>query len=295
MENNTAIGAIIEDTYFSAGLVNLQTRKIVENSLRRRKIDPKSPKEALISSWANILKEVSIYSKNKDLKLGLGILGPCDYQTGVFLNNDHARYGSLFNSNVKELLAKELGISPSEIRLINDSVCFFQGEVFGGAVRYYERSFGVTLGMGLGSAFYSKGKVVDANLWSAPFKGGRAEDFLSVKYLLTRFKDSSGIEVKDLAEMKTFDSPYVQQVFNEFADNLSEFLAEVIVAKNPEAILIGGHMQASNRFFFDRLISNLKSKNYTTPVLRTYLGEVATVIGAASVWRNEDLLEKDSY
>ena len=296
MEDNKAIGAIIEDTYISAGLVNLETGKIVENSLRRRKIDPKSPKEVLISSWANVLKEVAVYSENRDLKLGLGILGPCDYRTGVFLSNDPARYGSLFNSNVKELLAKELEISPSVIRLISDSVCFFQGEVFGGAVRYYERSFGVTLGIGLGSAFYLNGKVVDANLWSAPFKEGIAEEFLSIRYLLKRFKDLSGIEVKDLAEMKTFDSSlYVQRVFDEFADNLSDFLGEVIATQNPEAIVIGGNMQASNRIFFDRLIANLKSKNYTTPVFRTYLGEVATVIGAASVWKDQNLLDKDSY
>ncbi len=294
MENNTAIGAIIEDCYISAGLVNLETRKIVQNTLRRRKVDPRASKKVIINSWSNVIKEVAVYSNEKNLQIGLGLPGPCDYVSGLFLNKDIERYGSLYHSNIKELLAIEIDTSPSLIRLINDSVCFFQGEVFGGAVRYYKKSFGITLGMGLGSAFYSNGKVWDANLWAASFKGGIAEDFLSSRYLISRFKDLSGIEVNDLAEMKTFESsPFVQYVFDEFAANLAHFLTGVIESEAPEAIVIGGNMQASNRFFFEKLTQLLKERKLNTPVFRTFLGEVATVIGAASIWYEHNMVDRE--
>lgn len=288
MNKSFVIGAVVEDSHISAGLVNLATRKIVPDTLRRKKVNPRGSSEEIIVSWANIIKEISVYTNDTDILLGLGMPGPCDYSTGAFLGNENARYGSLYNKSIKELLGIAMEISPTQIQMINDSVCFFEGEVFAGSVRNFKKSFGITLGIGLGTALFSDGEVRDANLWSAPFKGTIAEELLSSRYLVERFKELTGIEVNDLAEMKTHSSPHVQTVFDEFAKNLSDFLIQVIRDQEPEAIVVGGNMQASNRYFFENVIEHLRVKNILTPVYRTFLGEAASVMGAASIWHDKD-------
>lgn len=286
MNNIDFIGVAIEDSYISAGLVNLETRKVLDKTSHRKRINPQGTADEIITSWAKVIKEVFLINPENEKKIGIGLTGPCDYDLGLFLRQDKDRYGGLYQKNIKDLLAEKLDIKPSDIRLINDAACFFQGEVFGGAVRGYKKSFGLTLGLGLGSARYSFGKVEDANLWNSRFKEGIAEDYLTSKLLLKRFKELSGIQVNDLLELKNQapNNPFVQQVFDEFALNLSQFLIEVIKVENPEVILIGGHMESSNRFFFDKVIENVVRQGKRTPILRAVLGERANIIGAASIW-----------
>jgi glucokinase len=282
MEKSLAIGAIIEDSCISAGLVNLETRKIVDETLRQSRINPKGSSKEIISSWVNVLKEVARFNTNGTLQIGMGIPGACDYESGVFKANDMDRYGSLYNKNIKELVAAELSISPSSIRLLNDSVCFLQGEVFGGAVRYHKKSIGITLGMGLGSAIFSNNQVSDANLWRMPFKGKIAEELISIRWIVKRFTELSGIKATTILEMKSHDpNPLIQKVFDEFAQNLADFFIEIIERENPEAIVIGGHMQASNRLFFEQVTSMVKAHGINIPIVRTLFGEKATVVGTA--------------
>jgi len=291
MSNSIIVGAAIEDSYISAGLVNLETRQLIDNTLRRKRVNPQGSIKEINANWASVLNEVVGLLPEGEKNIGVGIPGPCDYDSGFFLSNDMDRYGSLYRLNIKELLSEHIHVSESNIRLINDAACFFQGEVFGGAIRGYKKSLGITLGMGLGSARYSGDKVEDANLWKTPFKDSIAEDYLSVRWLLNRFKALSGIEVADLVEMKRFaPDARVQQTFDEFADNLSIFLGDIIVKENPDVVLIGGHMESSNRFFFSRAVEGLRSQGIKTPVMKAILGERAGVIGAAALWYNESLL-----
>ncbi len=291
MSNSIIVGAAIEDSYISAGLVNLETRQLIDSTLRRKKVNPQGEITDIITNWSNVLNEVISLLPSGEKRIGMGVPGPCDYESGFFLNNNRNRYGSLYRLNLKELLADHVGVNQESNRLINDAACFFQGEVFGGAIRGYKKSFGITLGVGLGSARYVNGKVEDANLWKMPFKDSIAEDYLSVRWLINGFKTLSGIEVTDLVEMKRFaPDARVQQVFDEFADNLSEFLVEIIRKENPEVVLIGGQMESSNRFFFARVVEGVLAQGIKTPVMKAILGERASVIGAASVWYDQNLL-----
>jgi len=291
MEKPIIVGACIEDTFISAGLVDLESRGLVPNSLRRKRVNPAGSKEDIISAWSGVLKEVMSIPGFSPCKIGIGIPGPVEYEKGIYHTDSKERYGSLDNENIRQLLAAQLSVEEENIKLINDAVSFFHGEVFGGAIRGYKMSLGLTLGIGLGSARYTNGVLEDANLWKMPFGDKIAEDMLSVRWLLNRFKTLSGIEVADLVELKSFAfEPRVQQVFNEFAHNLAAFLLEVIKIENPEVVLIGGHMESSNKYFFDKMKEMLLLSGVKIPVMRAILGEKASVIGAASTWFSEGKL-----
>jgi len=291
MANSLTIGAVIEDNYISAGLVNLDTRLAISETVRRKRINPSGTADDIISAWGNVLRDVINLNTTGVNQIGIGLPGPVDYSSGYFLSNDAGRYGSLHKRNIIDLLKSELSEFSPEIKLINDAASFFQGEVFAGAVRGYKKSFGITLGMGLGSARYVNGAVEDANLWSMSFKNKIAEEYLSVRWLINRFKELSGIEVLDLVEMKRFSpDARVDEVFAEFAQNLGEFLVEVIKKETPEVVLIGGHMESSNRFFFQKAADYVASQGIKTPIMKAILGEKAGIIGAGSVWYDDKQL-----
>lgn len=278
------IGVNIEDHHISAGLVDIETRKVVSNSVVRKKVDPMGSAEQISAAWSNVVKDIAKTSK----KVGIGLPGECDYDEGILLLNDAARYNSLYKRNLKEIFSNAIDSSASNVKLVNDAACFLQGEVFGGAGRGFKSSLGVTLGIGLGTAIYSNGIVKDADLHSSSFKTGVAEDFISVRWLLARYKEISGVSVKSLFELKQLadNDDKVLQTFEEFSLNLSQFLITFINSNNPEVVVIGGYMETCNRFFFDSLTTKILAAGIKIPVLRAILGEQASIIGAASTWYN---------
>ncbi|MDB5012747.1 MAG: hypothetical protein JWQ25_949 [Daejeonella sp.] len=169
------IGAAIEDSHISVGLVDFETRKVVRQTVQRLKVDPFGTADQIIATWAKALKQVTESNEIDNVSVGISIPGVCNYETGVLSSINGNRYRSLYGSNLKALVSSELGISPSNIRLLNDAACFLQGEIFGGTGRGFQRSLGVTLGMGLGNARYIDGKVTDTQLYNMPLYDGIAE------------------------------------------------------------------------------------------------------------------------
>ena len=282
------VGAAIEDKYISVGILDFKTRRVAENTLRRKRVNPAGSASEIFKVWTDCFKEVIALRTTDNIRIGLGIPNLIDYESGVYLDDDPKRYGSLNKHNLKTILGEQLGLDPGCIRIQNVDASFFQGEVFAGAVNRYQKSFGITLGVGLGTARYQNGIVEDANLWKSPFKDATAEEYLSVKWLLTRFYKLSGIEVADLIEMKSYSSDSaVGQVFAEFGANLGEFITKIIETEKPDAICIGGQMESSNRFFFDIAAKYVQSKGHKTPIIKAVLGEKAYVIGTASSWSTE--------
>lgn len=281
------IGAAIEDRYISAGIVDFKTRRVIDKTLRRKRVDPAGSANEIINAWSECFQEVLTLKTSDSIRIGMGIPNLLDYENGIYLSNDPKRYGSLYRLNLKQILGSKLSVPEAHIRIQNVDACFFQGEVFAGAVRGYQKSFGITLGVGLGTARYADGVVEDANLWKSPFKDSIAEDYLSQRWLLKRFHELSGIEVADLVEMKRFANEYVEQTFEEFGNNLGEFITNIIQDERPDAICIGGQMESSNRFFFETATNYVKAKGMKTPIIKAILGEKAYVIGTGSLWSTE--------
>ena len=68
-------------------------------------------------------------------KIGIAMPGPFDYENGICYIKGLDKYESLFNLNVKEMLAQQLNIERSDIYMMNDASCFLKGEVFGGVAK----------------------------------------------------------------------------------------------------------------------------------------------------------------
>jgi glucokinase len=286
MNNSTALGIDIGGSHITAALVDLHSRSIIEGTWNRTRVNSQAQATEIIESWATVIKEVFSKAPQGIKHIGIGMPGPFDYEEGISLMKGQHKFDALYDLNVKNLLAESLEIEPSQIRFINDAGCFLQGEVFSGAGKGFNRVIGLTLGTGLGSAIYYDGIAHDANLWCSPFKGKMAEDYLSTRWFVTRYKEISGIQVADVKSMMALKDtdPKVQQVFDEFADNLTAFLVDFIKSEKPEAIVVGGNIANAADSFFPKLKSGLLAEGIDIPVNTAILGEAAALIGAASLW-----------
>jgi glucokinase len=173
-----------------------------------------------------------------------------------------------------------------QIRFINDAECFLRGEAFCGAAKYFNSALGLTLGTGLGTAWYRDGVAEDAALWDSSFKDGIAEDYLGSAWFINRYKELTGIKIKNVKELVliTDADPEAKYVFNEFGENLADFLGPFINKNKPQALVIGGNIAKAYDLFYPSLDSGFKKQSINISLLTAKLGEEAALIGAASCW-----------
>ena len=281
-----AIGADIGGTHITAALIDLNSKSIIPDSVKRTHVNAAGTADEIIKAWADCIKEARLDKKVESICLA--IPGPFDYEAGISLITGQAKYENLYKLNVKDMLAAVLGFPVQSIFLENDAACFLQGEVFSGAASNYakETVIGITLGTGLGSAIYRSGTSKDGDMWRWPFKEGIAEDYICTRWFVKRWKEITGESVNGVREILESDSPKkkADQLFAEFNSHLSAFLFDFIANESPAAIVIGGNIAKAYDWFGPTLTSIINSKHSSIKIEQAILGEEAPLAGAVSSW-----------
>jgi glucokinase len=277
------LGIDIGGTHITGALVDINTRTIVGNSRKRQFVDARQSAENIISAWCDMINTAFADRPHLSKRICIAMPGPFDYDSGISLINKQEKFKSLYKLNVKSILASCFNISPGSIKFINDAACFLQGEVFCGAAQGYKEALGFTLGTGFGSAIYRDGFAEDGQMWNANFKNGISEDYLSTRWFVNRYMELSGKAISGVMELnETTDSnSYIQQVFDEFGENLALFLNNVALKKKFDLVVLGGNISNALSRFLPTLRNNLHS---FIQIKKSMLGEDANLIGAASCW-----------
>ncbi|WP_205510680.1 ROK family protein [Longitalea arenae] len=286
MSESFVIGADIGGSHITAAQVDVHRKQVLLPSLVRLPIDSMAAAAEVIEAWAACIRQAM---QDKRLtKICLAMPGPFDYEQGICLISDQDKYPLLYGLNVKKMLAQVLGIQPSAIYLNNDAACFLQGEVFGGSVSGYQQVISVTLGTGLGTAVFANGQATSADLWNMPFKEGIAEDYLSARWFANQYTAIAGSlisGVKELAGLAMRDES-VKTLFTEFGRNLGAFLIRFIEQTGAAAVVIGGNIAQSYPLFKEALHAHIQRRFPEVPIVRSELGELAALLGAAGFYFN---------
>ena len=282
---SVVLGVDIGGSHITAALVDLETRAVIPGSRKRKLVDSKVGAREIIDEWCTVIREAFQDTDCSDWNIGVAMPGPFDYEKGICLIKDQDKFQSLYQQNVCDLLGHELGIAPASIKLMNDAACFLQGEVFGGAARGYNPVIGLTLGTGLGSAICRNGVAEDADLWKSPFKEGIAEDYLSTRWFVARYQQLSDKTVTGVKELMEEETPYVQQVFQEFGANLGDFLVPLIQESKAGAVVLGGNIANALPLFLPSLEKRARENHPGVLIRQALLNEDASLIGAASCWQ----------
>lgn len=279
------VGVEIGGSHITTALVDLEKQQIIEESKKRKFINSQADAPSILKDWSEIIRSSSDYLSQPVERIGIAIPGPFNYDDGISLIHDQDKFNSLFNLNVKRELSNLLGIPPGNLKFTNDASSFLQGELFSGAVKNMNGVLGLTLGTGLGSAYSIQGIAYDAGLWNSTLKEGIAEDYLSTRWFVKRFKELSGISVSGVREMLEADDLLsARKVFEEFGKTLGLFLIPLIEGKKYQAVVFGGNISNAGDYFFPFLKEFLNSHNINIPLLVSVLQEEAALIGAASLW-----------
>jgi glucokinase len=279
------LSADIGGSHITAALIDLEKKQEVENSWSRSKLDSQGSAKEIIDAWAETLENSCKGYDMTSLKVNIAIPGPMNYGKGISKIKDQGKYESLYNLNIKVLLADRLGIKPSAIHFINDAACFLRGEVFSGSLEGYDHAIGLTLGTGLGTSYLVNGKAVDSGLWCMPFLKGIAEDYISTRWFISRFAELSGISIKDVKDLidNHAGSPHFNTVFSEFSLNLAHFIHKFIRKKMPLAVVLGGNIAHADAHFIENTRRHLAAlMGYSLPIKKSVLGEKAALLGAGS-------------
>lgn len=287
---NLVMGIDIGGSHITAMLIDLNLKAEIPGTWSRSKLNSNAGADEIIEAWAHtITKSLRSYHLRPS-KISIAMPGPMNYEKGICKIKNQNKYNALFDLNIKELLSSKLGYDSGQISFINDAACFLRGELYVGSLTSYDEAIGMTLGTGLGTSHTLDGKVYDSNLWKMPFKQGIAEDYISTRWFITRFKELSGVEALDVRDIiaNHQSSLYFKQLFNEFSANLAHFIYKFVRKKMPLAAVIGGNIAKAEEYFLEdtrRIL--LEKMGYSFPVKISSLGEKAALIGAGAFY--EDL------
>jgi glucokinase len=189
MGSKIVLGADIGGTHITTALVNISLGAAIAQTRFRTEIDANGTVEHIIAGWSNAIQQSWAKAGISNSPVGIAMPGPFDYENGICLIKEQKKYQSLYGRDIKVLLANSLDIQPAQVRFINDACSFLKGELLGGSVKGMRKAIGVTLGTGLGSAYYENGTLTDADLWKMPFRSGIAEDYLSTRWFVKECKE----------------------------------------------------------------------------------------------------------
>jgi glucokinase len=285
MNENIVTGIEIGGSHITAALVDLRSHQMNRNSFTRHHVDAKGDVGKVIDDWAAAILTCKNGDASCSNKIGIAMPGPFDYERGICLIRGLDKYESLYNQNVKALLACRLGVNEADIFMMNDASCFLKGEVFGGAARECNHVIGITLGTGLGSATFRDGKIYDGDLYCTAYRGSTTEDYLSTRWFTRRYRELTGQELKNVKELseRIQSDVNAQQLFTEFGNNLGEVLATYISKHNASIVVIGGNITNAWELFIHETKRVLADHSIEVPLVKAMLGEEAALVGAASL------------
>ena len=290
---NLAIGADIGGSHITCAAIDLDSGKLLRETITERPVDNKASADTITGVWSDALSAV-LKKVDKNLVKGIGFAmpGPFDYVKGICYIKGVAKYESLYGLNVTNAISENLKV-PDDflIRFMNDASSFAVGEAWAGSASAVDRSLSITLGTGFGSAFIANRiPIVDGSLvprigcvYHLPYLNGIADDYFSTRGLLGRYNNLTGKHlngVKEMASLADADKA-VSDLFNDFGEKLGEFLAPWLKGFGAEILVIGGNISHAYNLFGTVLENSLTKENVNCRLALSKLKEDAALLGSA--------------
>jgi fructokinase len=280
-----------------------------EVMLRNRTPTPGSY-EGSLDAIAGLLAEAEARAGVRAAAVGVGTPGSLSPATGLIRNANSTR---LNGRPLDRDLAQRLG---RPVRLANDADCFALAEARAGAGRGAASVFGVILGTGVGGGIVAGGRLLAgpnaiAGEWghnALPRPGpdetpgpecwcgrrGCIEAWCSGPGLAAdharRTGERAGAE--EIAARAAAGDNAAAETLARHLDRLGRALAGVVNVLDPEVIVLGGglsNMAGLAEGLPEAMRSHVFSDCLLTLVRRHALGDSAGVIGAAWLWRADEL------
>ncbi len=310
MSKKYAIGVDLGGTHIAAALVDKsgKTGKIMECNI--------APEERgvnnVLDKMADLIKRViSEEHTNREEIYGVGIDLPGFIDTINGICNFSPNFPGWDNIKVSSILESSINLP---VVILNDVNAAALGEKFFGAGKYVSNIICMTLGTGIGG-----GIIINNNLHLGASQGAgeighmtiepdgpvcgcgnkgcfealvaRGAIIRTAKELIEKNKHTILADVKDLSPLSVFEAAekgdeVAIEIFNITGRYLGIGLSNLILALNPERIVIGGRIANAHKYLFPPAQEEIKKRvkmfpPETSQLVLAELGADAGLIGAA--------------
>jgi glucokinase len=172
----------------------------------------------------------------------------------------------------------------------NDANCFAAGEKYFGKAKPYDNAVGLIVGTGLGAGIIANGRLYSGINCGAgefgmlPYRDANFEAYASGQF----FERVHGLSGRELAARAERGDGRALEIFAEFGVHVGEAVKAICYAVDPEAIVLGGSVSKSLRFFRDSLWRTFQSFAYsiTKERLKIEVSETENIaiLGAAALY-----------
>lgn len=181
-------------------------------------------------------------------RAAVSICGPFDFDGGVSLMTH--KFRALYGVDLRPPF-REAGV---EVSFLHDATAFILGEYFDGTLKNADNACCVMLGTGLGFGWIRDGKVcVDEkrtpafSLWSAPYRGGIAEDYVSTRAIQKTY--GKALPIKSIADAARAGDQKALKAFRAAGKDLSRLISVLAPAFGCEKMALGGQIARSADLF----------------------------------------------
>ena len=212
-----------------------------------------------------IIEGIRFAADGKEIEsIGIGVPSVVDWQKGIVYNV--VNIPSWKEVHIKDILEKEFSVP---VAVNNDANCFALGEKMFGEASAFTDVVGLTIGTGVGS-----GLIINGSLYSG--RNTAAGEVGSLPYLDSDYEHycSSGFFVnhsttgKDASIAAEAGDPQALALWQEFGAHMGELVKAVLLAYDPEAIVLGGSIANAYKHFEQPMKKSLESFLYPTMVER---------------------------
>ena len=295
------IGIDLGGSHIGIGIVN-EKGFVIEKSEKRIVEKNRKNIKSIIEKYITE-KVKAIIEENEISEIGIAIPGTISNEKVIKSVNL-----GLKNYPIVKKLQENINLP---IKIANDCRCAAIAENKYGALKKYSREVFITLGTGIGGAVIIDDRVLDTgDLPGCEFghmiiqkngleckcgKRGCFEKYASMKAFKDNLRKELGLDEKsrgqDLLDIirKNQDNPKIRKVINDYIDNLSIGISNIVNIFEPEVIGIGGSFVYFSDILLDKLKENIIKKEYlfnqrkTINVVQAILGNDAGIIGSTMI------------
>jgi glucokinase len=216
--------------------------------------------------------------------IGIGVPGFVDEEKGIVYNV--LNIPSWKEVHLKSQVEKALG---KRVLISNDANCFALGEKIYGKGSKFHNLICITMGTGLGT-----GIIINDSLYSGLLSV--AGEFGGVSYLAHNynyycsgkfFEVNYELSGKETHERALLGDIKAIKAFDEYGIHLGNLIKTILLTFGPEAIILGGSVSKSFRFFqksmMDTVYTFPHKKMLETLFITTYTHDKIPVMGAAAL------------
>lgn len=293
MGKRYAIGVDIGGSHISTVLVDLSTGRMHMESHAQQKVDNKDTADHILQCWGQVIEQTLSQVEDGELEgIGFAMPGPFDYQNGVALFENVAKYEGLYGINVGDELKRILNLPATlPFRYLNDALSFAIGECWIGKAADFNNVMAITLGTGFGSAFLTNGvPVIEGNrvppmgyVYHIPYENGIADDYFSTRWFVGEYFSRTGISCKGVKEIaqRVEQDVEAKKMFEDFGANLGNFLAPLLQTFEAGCLVIGGNISGAYALFGPAFHEALQGQKVEIEVVVSALNESAAMAGSA--------------